>query len=510
MKIKTIIVTALIFAFITALPAGAIGFGTGAGPSNYTYNYSFWGEEVAMPDTYYVAASIRGHDFSLEDEDGNLVSIGNFRNPQGLFISENRIYVCDTGNNRIVLIEYDEVTSTYELIRVVEYVTIRGVASPLNAPYGLFENRNGEIFIADTDNNRILRLDNDFNYINSIFKPDDSSFEENIEFLPCKLVVDHSNRLFVQARHINKGLMEFDLDGTFRGFMGASRVQVSIIDYFWKMIASDAQRDQMILFVPTEYNNVTLDHEGFVYTTLSTFSGSPFEADPVRRLNAVGTDILIRNGLFGFVEPAGDWWWSDLGGVSGPSQFVDVVVFENNSYICLDQRRGRLFAYDFQGNLLYVFGGRGNAQGRFQNPVALERMGSSLFVLDSRSASITRFNQTRYGWLISAAMDYYYHGLYDESAAMWDEVLKLNGNYDLAFIGKGRAALRNEQFLEAMRFYEAKYDQENYGKAFQLYRKQWIEENITMLLIVLALLYISIKVLGTVLKRRKKRKGNVS
>jgi hypothetical protein len=292
--------------------------------------------------------------------------------------------------------------------------------------------------------------------------------------------------------------------------MGASPVQVSIIDYFWKLIATDAQRAQMELFVPTEYNNVSLDHEGFVYATLSTFTGSPFDADPIRRLNAVGTDILVRNGMFGFSSPAGDWHWGNLGGVSGPSRFADVTVFENDGYVCLDRNRGRLFAYDFQGNLLYVFGGRGNMAGRFVDPVALDRMGTSLFVLDARTATITRFNHTEYGRFIDQAMNYYYAGRYDESAAMWDEVLKLNGNYDLAFIGKGRAALRNEQYFEAMKFYEAKHDQESYGKAFQLYRKEWIEENIRTILVILISLWVAVKALKITLKIRKNRKGGTS
>jgi DNA-binding beta-propeller fold protein YncE len=495
MKKRALIILLLLVAF--TVPVAAIGTGTGAGPSNYTYNYSFWGEEIAMPDAYYVADTIMGRDFG----------IGNFSNPQGLYIRDNRIYVCDTDNDRIVLIEYNEETNTYELVRVVTSVLIYGLQSPLSKPHGIFENRNGEIFIADTENNRVLRLDNDFNFINTIVRPDDQSYDEGVDFLPTKLVVDFSNRVFIQARHINKGLMEYNVDGTFHGYMGASPVQVNLWDYFWKLIASDAQRAQMELFVPTEYNNVTLDHEGFVYATLSTFTGNPFDADPVRRLNAVGTDILIRNGMFGYSSPAGDWYWSSFGGVSGPSRFADVVTFENDGYICLDRNRGRLFAYDFQGNLLYVFGGRGNMEGRFVDPVALDRMGTSLFVLDARTATITRFNLTEYGKYIDQAMNYYFMGLYDESAAMWDEVLKLNGNYDLAFIGKGRAALRNEQYYEAMKFYEAKYDQESYGKAFQLYRKEWIEEHITTIVIILLSLWVAVKALKITLKIRKKRKG---
>jgi DNA-binding beta-propeller fold protein YncE len=487
-------------------------------------------------------------------------SIGNLSNPQGLFVDENDslIYICDTGNNRIIVVKYIEETSSYELVRVVNHIYIdpadvptavnAPVAAPpasgdddddeindggiedvdvplaaaefdtteslynedgliqstFSAPHDIFISRRGEIFIADTNNQRILRLDKDFNYINSIFKPE-AIEETRLEFLPCKLAVDFSNRVFAQVRNVNKGFMEFTVEGDFIGYMGASRVQVSLYDYFWKMIATDAMRSQMELFVPTEYNNIALDDSGFVYATLSTFAEFQIEdADPVRRLNAVGSDILVRNGYW---VPVGDWWWSNLGGAWGPSRFSDVVPLANDAYACLDRNRGRIFAYDFQGNLLYAFGGRGNMEGRFLDAVAIDRMGADLFVLDARAGTVTRFNLTEYGLLINQAMQYYYNGLYDESAEKWDQVLKLNGNYDLAYIGKGRAALRNEEFLTAMRYYEYKLDQENYGKAFQLYRKQWIEENITTIIIVVISLFVISKALKITLKILKKRRG---
>ncbi|MCL1932022.1 MAG: hypothetical protein FWF55_09410 [Treponema sp.] len=443
-----------------------------AEPTNYTYNYDFWLEQVASPDPYRVSEYILG----------STLGIGSFREPQGLFVRDNRIYICDSGNNRIVLLEVGE-NGEHKLVSTVSSVIIDGAESPFNYPMDIFENRDGSLYIADTNNHRVLKLDKDWNYIASILQPDDESIEEYIEFLPLKLIVDFANRLFVQARNINKGLLEFDSRGEFAGYMGANKVHVNIVDYIWKMLSTQAQRARMDLFIPTEYSNLCLDHEGFVYVTNS--SG---QTDPVRRLNAMGQDILIRNG---YEDPVGDLAFGNAGGVSGRSRFIDVTAMDNNSYACFDRTRGRIFMYDFQGNLLFVFGGLGNRRGSFLLPTAIDRMGDSLYALDARSAALTRFDLTNYGEMIYRALNEYKAGRYESSAEVWEEVLKMNGNYDLAYIGIGRAALRQGEYLKAMKYYKLKHYREGYGKAFQLYRKQWMEENLWWILLALGVLILT-------------------
>jgi tetratricopeptide (TPR) repeat protein len=451
-----------------------------ATPTNYTYNYDFWFEQVASPDAYYVGAYILG----------TSLGIGNFLDPQGLFVRDNRIYICDSGNNRIILLAYEK--GEHRLITTVDSVVINGEKSPFNYPMDIFESKDGFLFIADTNNHRILKLDRNWNYIASILKPDDESIDEHAEFLPLKLAVDFAGRLFVQARNINKGLMEFDSRGQFSGYMGANKVKVNIIDYVWKLISTQAQKERMELFIPTEYSNLCLDRDGFLYVTNA--SG---QTDPVRRLNAMGQDILIRNG---YEDPIGDLAYGNAGGVVGPSRFIDVAAMNNDSYACLDRVRGRIFVYDFQGNLLYAFGGLGNREGCFLQPTALNQMGHSLYALDSRAAALTRFDMTGYGEMINRALDEYQAGRYEASAKVWEEVLKMNGNYDLAYIGIGRAALRQGEYQKAMKYYKLKHFREGYGKAFQLYRKQFMEENLWKMLLIVAVILLAPPFIKTAIK----------
>jgi DNA-binding beta-propeller fold protein YncE len=439
-----------------------------AEPTNYTYNYDFWFEQVSSPDAYRVSEYILG----------TTLGVGHLRDPQGLFIRDNRIYICDSGNNRILKIEVDE-NGKHTVKANVSSVIINGVVSSFNYPMDIFENRDGNLYITDMDNNRVLILDNNWRYIHTIEKPDDESLDELMEFIPVKIVVDFANRVFIQARNINKGLMEFDSRWEFSGYMGANKVTVNPIDYIWKLLSTQAQKERMDLFIPTEYSNVAMDRDGFVYVTNSTG-----QTNPVRRLNAMGQDILIRNG---YEKPMGDLVVGNAGGISGRSRFIDVVAFDNDSYACFDRARGRVFMYDFQGNLLYAFGGVGNREGSFLQPTALDRMGYSLYALDSGAATLTRFDLTGYGALINEALDEYKAGRYETSAVVWEEVLKMNGNYDLAYIGIGRAALRQKEFQKAMKYYKLKHYREGYGKAFQLYRKQWTEENLWWILLIIGL-----------------------
>ncbi|MDR0553354.1 MAG: hypothetical protein LBG76_00945 [Treponema sp.] len=464
-------------------------------PSHYTYNYDQRFNYVYSPDAYRVADYLLGAD----------LGIGNFLDPQGLFIRDNRLYVCDSGNNRIVVLEIQE--EGCELKNVVYSVEIDGVESPFNSPRDIFETENGDLYIADTNNSRILVLNRDWSCRSVILQPDDETIDAEAEFIPSKLVVDSAGRLYLQAANVNKGLMEFDPQGNFVGYMGANKVLYNAIDYVWKLISTKAQRAQMQLFIPTEYSNLYLDPEEFIYVTsqsIATRTSSNI-IYPVRRLNAVGEDILFR--IENFAEPMGDMSFSNnselSASVRGASRFIDVTAFDNGVYACFDRTRGRIFVYDFQANLLYAFGGVGGQEGYFTVPAALDHWGYSLFALDSRSGAVTRFELTRYGETVNAALGAYKRGRYEESAALWEEALRMNGNYDLAYIGLGRAAFLQGDYKTAMKYFKLKRQTESYGEAFQYYRKEWMERNIWWIILALIALIVAPPLIRIILKLRK-------
>lgn len=460
----------------------------------YTYTYDYWGIERESPDAYAMNSVMLG----------SQLGVGDFNAPEGMFIKDNQIFVCDTLNNRIVQLSYEN--DKYTFVKEVRELNNNGKTESLSKPYDVYVTDDGLWYVADYGNMRIVIIDSEQNVKGAIYKPEDEeTLEADYQFLPKKLVVDAAGRIFVQAENINKGFMEFESDGEFVGYIGAAEVQFDIIDYFYKLISTQEQREQMEAFVPTEYNNIALDADGFIYATLGTFDeGNYKSAKPVRRLNAKGTDILIRNGYY---EPVGDIQTGSGGGYKGPSKFSDVTVLDNDCYYCLDMTRGRIFGYDFQGNMLYAFGGIGYREGSFRYPVAIGNLGDSLFVLDKELGTITQMTLTEYGKLINDALNTYKIADYDKSADYWRQVLRLNGNYDLAYIGIGRSLLRQDKFEEAMDYFKLKLDYKNYSKAYKLYRKEWIEDHIVIIFVVFLIWLAFIFVRGRIRKFRREVEG---
>lgn len=446
---------------------------------SYTYNYDYWGDVQDSPDAYEVTGVFTSVDLGLETK---------FINPSGLYVSGNKVYVCDTGNNRIVELERTGKES-FEVTGVIEEFKGDVEVTTFSGPTDIAISEDGNYFIADKGNARILKLDKDFNYLMQFNVPEDSSLDPETTFAPNKIVVDTAERVYCISTGINKGLIKYENDGTFSGFVGATKVTYSWTDYIQKRFATQAQREQLISFVPTEYDNIYVDYEGFIYAV----AGGQEEADlkseqaqAVRKLNLMGNDILVRNGEY---PVYGDLYWGSGGGYEGPSYFTDVTCMENDIYICLDKNRGRLFGYDDQGKMVFAFGSNGNMDGYFRQPAALDHMGHDLLVLDRLDCSITLFTCTEFGETIYSAVELFDLGEYEASGAAWQRVMDLNGNYDLAYIGIGRSLLRQKKYHEAMDYFELKYDDDNYSKAFKQYRKEWVEDNILWIVIILVVLF---------------------
>lgn len=472
-KIFTFFFCLLLWAMLPVWPdAKAVGM--------YTYTYDYWGDERESPAAYAARTFIAG----------NMFGIGDFSEPQGMFVKNGKIYICDTGNNRIVVFELKGT----EVKFVEEFGEISGDVEnkKLSGPNDIFVAENGDMYICDTKNQRILHVDKNHKFIKELTRPNDETVDQASDFLPQKAVADSSGRVYAVVKNYNKGFVEYDASGKFSGYIGANQVTFKMSDYFWKLISTKAQREQMEQFVPTEYNNLFIDNDGFIYATTSTFEEYDLLSDkakPIRKLNSLGTDILIKNGEY---PPIGDIDWGKAGGISGPSKLIDITVLDREVYYALDMTRGRIFGYDSQGNLLYAFGGLGNKLGYFQYPTAIEHDGDNLLVLDSKNAGITIFETTNYGKLINNALDEYKKGNYDSSSDYWRQVLALNGNYDQAYIGIGRSLLRQGEYKQAMHYFKVKNDEKNYAKAFKLYRKEWMEKNIGWIFgIIIAAIVIS-------------------
>lgn len=449
----------LVISLLT-VQAGAVGEA-----QSYSYHYDQYCNPLPAPSPYQTRYRIDPADLGA----------GKLRAATGMFVRDDMLYLCDTGNDRVLQLRLDETGAS--LVR--EFSSGEGWS--LSAPADIFAGEDGTLYIADSGNGRVLVLDASLKLLHSIGKPESAAFDSAVSFSPQKLAVTAGGRIYVQAAGVNRGLLEFSAEGEFDGYMGASPVRFDWSDYIWKRISTDAQQAQMEQFVPTEYNNLCVDDEGFLFVTTSVFSESDLmsgAANPVRRLNLKGTNILIENW-----EPViGAYSWDKL----GPSRFVDVTALVNGIYYVLDSTYNRIFAYDTQGNPLYTFGGYGTREGYFRTPKALEHWGNDLLVLDSASGYVTVMALTEYGGFITQAIECYDTGRYDEAYAAWENVLRRNGNYLFAYDGIGKILLRKGEYKQALDYLEYARDEYYYSKAWQFYRKEWIEDSLIYFVVGIA------------------------
>lgn len=416
-----------------------------------SYNYSYWGEAVAAPLAYTATQTINGHQ----------LGVGPLREPNDFHMSpDQRLHILDSGNDRVIIInEQMEVTG------IIDSFMNGSERDAFNKPQGVFVSGDNHVYVADTGNRRVVHLDDELRLVKIVDSPESELLKTAFEFNPVRLVVDRAQRIYVMSSGVFDGFMEFNADGEFVTFIGANRVSIDPIEYFWKLISTREQRSQMVMFTPTEFTSLDINDEGFIYAVNRDQGG-----DPIKKLNAQGTDILRSEG---YATPRGDLlYWHE----EGPSTLTDISVGDSEIYSVLDTRRGRIFTYNGDGHLMYVFGGIGNRLGQFMTPVAIEAFGDRLLVLDRTLGELTVFQTTEYGRLLNEAVRSYYRGEEEKAFVYYSQVINLNANLDFAYTGIGKALLRQGKYAEAMAHFELGMDKPNYSKAYVLYRKEVLRE----------------------------------
>ncbi|HHX02522.1 MAG TPA: DUF1282 family protein [Firmicutes bacterium] len=443
-----------------------------------SYVFNYWGEPVPTPDPYLPVHTVSGTD----------LGVGEFKNAQYLFTApDNTLYIVDTGNNRII-----RTTSDFTVIGILQEFEQDGKTEKFNNPQSIFITSDGRLFVADTNNERIVAFDSDGNFAYIIGYPKTDSpdaLPEHFRFRPKRIAVDPVNRLYVTVEGVYDGILVMNLEGEFRGFMGAPRVNPSVWEYFWYQIASEEQRARMKLFLPTEFSAMSLDEMGFIYTTVA--STEVETTHYIRKLNPAGDDVLRR---LGFWPPMGDIKEGTSSAIIGYSKLVDIIGRDHGMYSALDQLRGRVFTYDVNGHLLYVFGGVGPGIGLFTSPSSLTELDGRLLVLDSRGGNgITVFEPTAYAEAIHNATRYYSDGKYIEATEYWQQVMAMNPSFELAYTGVADAYLQLRDYKQAMHYFKLGNNREGYSAAFYRYRHGWVNEHfgtiMTSVLVFIFLVY---------------------
>lgn len=454
-----------------------------------TYNYDSKRNVVFTPAAYVPEEVFFGSELPC----------GDFVGPKDMFITKDgTVYVADTGNNRIVVMDIQ-----MDLLRVIDSFDNQGETDTFKNPSGIYCDKEGTLYIADTDNKRIVILNAEGKLVDIISDPKSDVLGDDFKFVPLKVSVDYAGRVYVIVSNVYQGIMAFNQEHDFMGYFGTINVRITLAQRFWRLFSTKEQRSRQQQFIPTEFTNIDIDEDGFVYATNLDSTGS----QAVRKLNPKGIDVI--NATYNSKHAlAGDMGFkSTKDSYQGASRIIDVKVREDGIFSLLDSNRGRIFTYDNEGNILYIFGGMGTQEGTFYSPVALEAYGEKIYVLDSYRKSITIFEPTQYGGYINEAVGLRFDGDETKAVEVWKKVLALDSNNEMAYSGIGKAYLSAGDNEKAMYYLKMGVNQEFYSIAYKRYRNEILRENMGGVLTVLLVLVVGGYAVGKIKKIRMRRKG---
>ena len=485
------------FAVLMVVSAGAMA--VSAGSAYQTYVYDIYGEPLYSPDAYTADKTVDSRFMNLEVP---------LKNPSDMLTDDaGNVYIADTDNNRIVVLD-----RYYKFkFAVSTFNNEHGVPDQLTKPEGLFVTEPNEkyktrmIWVCDTGANRIVLFDEMGEFVRVIEEPESTLFDEDSVYRPVAIAVDSHNRLYVVSSTTYQGVIVMTDQGRFTGFVGAQAVTMSAWEIIWRRFQTEEQREASELKVSTEFNNITINKaKGLVYVTTTSIEDAVVESailnketvgtnSPVKLLNANGTEIMRRNG---FWMPAGEINYSSRATdkITGVSSIIDAAVGPEDTWSIIDSKRQRVYTYDFDGNLLFAFGDSGTQLGNMFGIEAIAYQGDNMLLLDKTKNSFTVFRRSEYGDILLNAIAAENDQDFDLAIELWTDVLQRNSNFDSAYVGIGQAMYRNKDYKNALSYFEAAYDTDNWSDAYKEIRKEWMSDYFLVLLGIIVALIVGVLV----------------
>lgn len=465
---------ALIFAIAVVFCCGVTASATTLDDLPYD-SYTYWDEG----SNKYLAGSRAMYE--VEDIiSGESLSATPLNEPSDMAVGDDgKLYILDSGNSRILIL-----SENFELINTIDNLS----GQTFSGASGITVSASGDIYIADTANMRVLVGDEQGKLIREITCPEDDFVPDDYEFNPIQMTLDKNGYLYVLSKGSFYGAIVFSPESAAEGFFGANKVNASVgdlIDTIWnRWFMTDEQRSSQIQKIPYQFSDLCADKNGLIYTTTGALSSFGAQSGQIRCLGPAGTNVLKKR-VDRTVTDADSFNFADKGQASLAvgqriQDFVSIDVLNGFIY-ALDKTYGKIFVYSNNCELLTVFGGgvkKGDQKGTFENAVSIAVNNDYVYVLDSVKANITVFRINEYGKMVQSASTLTSTGKYLEAKPLWEKIIKLDRNSQLAYGGLARAALEEKDYSAAMSYAKQGNDRGIYDQAFEYVRNDWLERNI--------------------------------
>lgn len=458
-----------------------------------TYTYDIYGYTMDSPDAYIPTLTVNA----------SYIGVDKLYGVKDIEVDDNgNVYIVDTDgvNNIHRVIVCDPY---YHVSFIIDsFINSEGIRDTFNNPNGVFITED-EIYVCDTDNYRIVVFDLEGNYLRTLNEPKSDLFGENFSYRPTACAVTKDNAIYVVGPTIDQGVMVLNKDGSFIQFVGGTKVTLTAWERLMRNFYSEEQEASRVKKVSVAYNNIAIDNtRNFVYVTnnaiesanqYAQLTSKKSDHSPVLKLNPAGNDIMRRNGFF---SPSGE--------VDTPidpstqenlvSNIVDVACGPEETWSIIDKDRSRIYTYDKDGKCLFIFGDVGQQMGNVtkDGAIGIVYQGDRILVLDGVANVFTVYSRTKYGNLIMEALHAQNERDYDAAVEKWNDVLKRNNNFDEAYIQIGLAYYRSGEYEKAVNYYELAYETENWSDAFREIRKETTQKYLWLIPIIAIVLLLAI------------------
>ncbi|WP_339319517.1 YIP1 family protein [Paenibacillus sp. FSL R10-2734] len=469
----------------------------------YSTNYRSDKGSLVWTQAAFAPEQVLGRDIFVPDpKDATKKVLSPLMQPSDLFIdSQDRMYVADTGNSRIVVFspdgKFDHVLPALE-------------GTPLSSPQGIYVSDKGDLYVADTGNARVVMLDQQGNMLKEYKLPKSRFISDSYRFEPIKVAVDKRGYLYIVSLGSYNGLLQLDPDGNFVRFFAANEAPFTLLDSMKRKIYSQAMYEKQNAKLPPAINNVNIDKRGFVYTVSY---GLEMKEEQVKKLNSAGQNFLGTDTTNG--EANNSFGEIRFRNVIQVPNLKDIAVDSSGNFSVIDSDSKVVSQYDAFGNLLFFWSGDASPNttqlGIVKSPAAIDiNSTNEIYILDNNANLIQQFRQTEFGALVYKANNLTIDGKYKDAEPIWREVLHLNAFYTPAMLGLAQAAYSRGDYVEAKKMYYDAGVQKGYSNSFWQIRLKWLQDrfglfmNIFIILVILYLTYrLAVKRYGAFQKIRR-------
>ena len=389
---------------------------------------------------------------------------------------DGEIYVADTGNARVVVGDIDS-----NEIKVIGEGT-------LVTPKGVYVTEDKHVYVADRDAQAVFEFDADGTLLNTYGKPSSPLYGDDLSFMPIKVVVNDAGVMYVICESNTNGIVEISPaeGGTFLGYFGTNYASTSLQTIIYRAILTDEQRAKMVSNIPATPDNLAIDEKGLIYTVTR---GD--EDRTIKRLNIAGNDLID--------------------GTEKAPDIPAAITAGNHDNLYVADQQGYIYEYNNEGELLYVFGGLDDGTQRVGLSTLVSAIDADdqdrIYLLDSDKNQIQVYEPTEFTNLLHNALYLYSKGRYTESKEPLTKVLEMNSMFDYANKAMGRAYFQEENYEMALHYAKLAKDYEGYSDAFWEVRNVWLKKNIVATILIIVLIWAAFKIIKLLDKKKGILKG---